>query len=243
MKKFESFTHFFLVLADIQKCVYFEIRRFDFLGRKFGFDHILDPMQRQSDVWDATEPLVQSAIDGCNVCIFAYGQTGSGKTFTMVGDSSGPNQGLIYRSVEKLFEAKRRLEANANELHCDVEISVELLEIYNENVRDLLASPVKKGDIGREINLRLSSNEAIGNILVAARSKDDVTGILRLAQARRCVKSTHSNSESSRSHMLFTMHFVMKETNVVVRAGKLNICDLAGSERLSKSGSHMAGVS
>jgi hypothetical protein len=96
---------------------------------RFGFDHVFPPSKGQDEIWQATEPLVQSAIDGYNVCIFAYGQTGSGKTYTMLGDQS--NQGIISRAVQKLFEAKQEIEM-LSKGRTSVSIAVELLEIYNE---------------------------------------------------------------------------------------------------------------
>jgi hypothetical protein len=63
---------------------------------KFGFDHVLSPQQYQLNVWMATEPMVQSVIDGLNVCVFAYGMTGAGKIQTILGSHQDPNQqGLI----------------------------------------------------------------------------------------------------------------------------------------------------
>lgn len=78
-------------------------------------------------------PLVISVLDGYNVCIFAYGQTGTGKTFTMEGTEQ--NRGVNYRTLEKLFEAakERRETVSYN-------ISVSVLEVYNEQIRDLLAT-------------------------------------------------------------------------------------------------------
>lgn len=206
---------------------------------RFGFDHVFSPNQGQEDVWEATEPLVQSAIDGFNVCIFAYGQTGSGKTYTMLGEPS--NEGLIARSVSKLFEAKHEMEALSRGA-TKVSLSVELLEIYNEQVRDLLAPG--SGPSGRELNLKVTSTEVIGNIVVPTAAKEEVMQVLDKAQRRRCVKTTESNAESSRSHMLFTILFSVETKDGVSRAGKLNICDLAGSERLNKSGANsVVGVS
>jgi len=203
---------------------------------RFGFDHVFAPNQGQEEVWEATEPLVQSAIDGYNVCIFAYGQTGSGKTFTMLGEPS--NEGLITRAVAKLFEAKHEMEALSRGA-TQVKLSVELLEIYNEQVRDLLAP--KSSPSGREVNLKLTSNEVIGNLVVPTTTKEEVMDVLDTAQSRRCVKATMANAESSRSHMVFTIHFNVETKDGVSRSGKLHICDLAGSERLGKSG--VTGVS
>ena len=95
-------------------------------------------------------------------------QTGSGKTHTMIGDAQ--NRGLIPRSVAKLFSAKRELEESRDGI--SVDIRVELLEIYNEEVRDLLDDSC--GPDGQLIKLRLSSNEPVGNVKVNARDENEV---------------------------------------------------------------------
>lgn len=206
---------------------------------RFGFDHVFTPQQGQDDVWKATEPLVQSAIDGYNVTIFAFGQTGSGKTYTLLGEPG--NEGLISRSISKLFEAKQDI-VEISQGETTVEMSVELLEIYNEQVRDLLAP--NGGPNGLELALKVTSNEVVGNERLSVTSEAQVSRILEMAQKRRCVKATLSNTESSRSHMLFTIHFHVRNKEGMQRFGKLNICDLAGSERLSKSGANaFVGVS
>jgi Kinesin motor domain len=152
------------------------------------------------------------------------------KTFTLLGEPG--NEGLVYRSVQKLFEAKREAE-ELSRGDTQVELSVELLEIYNEKVRDLLAP--NSGPDGHEIVLKVTSNEVVGNMVLQAENEKDVAGILDVAQKRRCVKATASNAVSSRSHMLFTIHFNVTSKSGVKRSGRLNICDLAGSERLGKS--------
>lgn len=78
-------------------------------------------------------PLVISVLDGYNVCIFAYGQTGSGKTFTMEGTEE--NRGVNYRTLEQLF---RTAEERKGSFRYNIFVSV--LEVYNEQIRDLLAS-------------------------------------------------------------------------------------------------------
>lgn len=204
---------------------------------QFGFDNVFSPEHGQEDVWEATEPLVQSAVDGFNVTVFAYGQTGSGKTYTMLGDED--NMGIIGRAVAMLFKAKST-EEELSRGEAVVELSVELLEIYNEQVRDLLAP--NSGSNGRKSSLKVTSKEVEGNVRVHTRTEEDVMNVLKLAQSRRCVKATASNAESSRSHMLFTIHFSVAMKDGTTRSGKLNVCDLAGSERLGKSGAHIVGV-
>mmetsp|Transcript_21474 Transcript_21474/g.44934 ORF Transcript_21474/g.44934 Transcript_21474/m.44934 type:complete len:1284 (+) Transcript_21474:207-4058(+) len=204
---------------------------------KYGFDRVFHQDHGQDDVWEGAQPLVQSCIDGFHVCMFAYGQTGSGKTHTMVG--SAQSRGLIPRAVAKLFAAKQEIEQSRGG-EVSVDLRVELLEIYNEEVRDLLDN--NAGPQGQLLKLKLNSNEAVGNVKVDARDETEVAGILKLAQERRQVKATKSNSESSRSHLLFTIHFDVSSAassggDVKGRSGCLHIVDLAGSERIDKSGS------
>lgn len=132
-----------------------------------------------------------------------------------------------------MFNAKRELEALSRG-KAEITLSVELVEIYNEEVRDLLCT---------SNSLKVSSNEVVGNAVVQTETEDEVLQVLSLAQGRRCVKATESNAESSRSHMLFTLHFQALLPGGITRTGKLNICDLAGSERLGKSGANVVGVS
>lgn len=151
-----------------------------------------------------------------------------------LGDEENP--GIVGRAVSKLFQAKAEVE-ELSRGSAKVELSVEMLEIYNEKVRDLLAP-----DQG-EIEVKVTSKSVVGNMKIPASAQADVHQAIDLAQKRRCVKATASNAESSRSHLLFTIHFHTKLANGTVRKGRLNICDLAGSERLGKSGAHVVGVS
>jgi hypothetical protein len=113
-----------------------------------------------------------------------------------------------------------------------VEISVELLEVYNEQVKDLVSKQDATGC--KSLNIFVNSNESIGNTVHLVASEDEVSKVLATAQKRRCVKATKSNEESSRSHLICTMNFNVKSASGE-RKSKLHICDLAGSERLSKS--------
>ncbi|PRQ44785.1 putative minus-end-directed kinesin ATPase [Rosa chinensis] len=105
-------------------------------GRKvFQFNQVFGPAATQDEVFKDTQPLIRSVMDGYNVCIFAYGQTGSGKTHTMSGPSGGltSDMGINYLALNDLFQmSKRRKDI----IHYD--IHVQMVEIYNEQVRDLL---------------------------------------------------------------------------------------------------------
>ncbi|KAG6702646.1 hypothetical protein I3842_07G046100 [Carya illinoinensis] len=106
--------------------------------KSFKFDRVYTPNNDQVDVFEDASPMVTSVLDGYNVCIFAYGQTGTGKTFTMEGTEQ--NRGVNYRTLEHLFNiAKERSETFT------YSIAVSVLEVYNEQIRDLLAtSPTSK---------------------------------------------------------------------------------------------------
>ena len=95
--------------------------------------------------------LVQSALDGYPVCIFAYGQTGSGKTFTMEGGPGGDPQmeGLIPRALRHLFSVAQELSGQG----WTYSFVASYVEIYNETVRDLLATGTRKGQ-GGECEIR-----------------------------------------------------------------------------------------
>lgn len=91
-----------------------------------------------ADVFEDTAPLATSVLDGYNVCIFAYGQTGTGKTYTMEGTDEA--RGVNYRTLEQLF----RIIKEREQLYC-YDIMVSVLEVYNEQIRDLLASGTQSG--------------------------------------------------------------------------------------------------
>jgi Kinesin motor domain len=151
----------------------------------------------------------------------------------MLGED-GINEGIIGRTVRKLFAEKEKI-VDLSRGGSNITMFVELLEIYNEKVRDLLSTDKEE--------LKVTSHEVVGNILVETNTVNEVLQVLKLAQSRRCVKATNSNSESSRSHMIFTIHFkTTMNDGITIRSGKVNICDLAGSERLDKSGANTVGV-
>ncbi|CAK1584997.1 unnamed protein product [Parnassius mnemosyne] len=102
----------------------------------FTFDGIFTPHSSQEDVFAEVSSMVQSALDGYNVCIFAYGQTGSGKTYTMEGGCGKENYGIVPRSIDMIFNCMEDLKRMGWELT----IKATFLEIYNEVIYDLLDS-------------------------------------------------------------------------------------------------------
>lgn len=196
----------------------------------------------------------RAALDGHRVCIFAYGQTGSGKTYTMEGaglpsaaspaagsgagassssssriDAASEDRGLIPRSVEYIFARIQAME----EQGWSVTMSAEMLEIYNEIVRDLLAGKASKsaGDSGLDIkhNPKDDSFHVPSLSVHAVASPAEVYSLLVKASSSRATGSTNSNAVSSRSHSVFTLRISAKHAATAQqRTGVLNLIDLAG---------------
>ncbi|KAG6781073.1 hypothetical protein POTOM_013956 [Populus tomentosa] len=105
--------------------------------RLFKFNKVVGPAATQEEVFLDTQPLIRSVLDGYNVCIFAYGQTGSGKTYTMSGPNitSQEDWGVNYRALHDLFQISQHRKSSIS-----YEVGVQMVEIYNEQVRDLLSS-------------------------------------------------------------------------------------------------------
>ncbi|KAF3436496.1 hypothetical protein FNV43_RR23588 [Rhamnella rubrinervis] len=212
--------------------------------RSFSFNKVFGPSATQAEVFSDMQPLIRSVLDGFNVCIFAYGQTGSGKTFTMTGpiELTEKNQGVNYRALGDLFLIA---DQRRDTFHYDV--SVQMIEIYNEQVRDLLVtdgtnkrypfhyfSPFISFVKGHEIIIKgLSVPDAN---LVPVSSTSDVIDLMNLGQRNRAVGATALNDRSSRSHSCLTVHVQGKDlTSGTILRGCMHLVDLAGSERVDKS--------
>lgn len=103
-------------------------------GKRFTFDAVFGPDSQQEQVFEAVAmPIIDSVMSGYNGTIFAYGQTGTGKTHTMEGQPEPDQQGVIPRSFSHIFSSIQETGSTK------YVIAVSFLEIYNEQIRDLLA--------------------------------------------------------------------------------------------------------
>ncbi|XP_054840298.1 kinesin-like protein KIFC2 isoform X2 [Eublepharis macularius] len=198
--------------------------------RTFKVDKVFLPQAAQEEVFQEIEPLVMSCLNGYNVCIFAYGQTGSGKTYTMEGVPDNP--GINQRALQALCR-----EMEAKEGAWKYTVSLSMVEIYNEAIRDLLAKdPQEKLDI--KLNPDGSGQLHVpGLTSVEVRSFREIKKMLSLGKRNRVTSSTNMNERSSRSHALLTVTITSTELSSGTKVtGKLNLVDLAGSERVWKSG-------
>ena len=205
----------------------------------FAFDRVFGPHSTQLEVFEEISQLVQSALDGYRVCIFAYGQTGSGKTHTMEGSQADEKLlGMIPRAVLQIFSTAESLKRDKR---WDFNFEASYLEIYNEAIRDLLATSNSSSDDAKlEIRHLPNSTKTVVTDLtiVPVESPESVLTLLKRAGHNRAVAETLCNDRSSRSHSVFILK--ISGTNSVTGEsieGLLNLIDLAGSERLSQSGS------
>uniref|UniRef100_A0A3Q2YDH2 Kinesin-like protein n=1 Tax=Hippocampus comes TaxID=109280 RepID=A0A3Q2YDH2_HIPCM len=213
--------------------------------KTYTFDMVFGPAAKQIDVYRSVVcPILDEVIMGYNCTIFAYGQTGTGKTFTMEGERSPDEQftweedplaGIIPRTLHQIFE---KLSENGTEFS----VKVSLLEIYNEELFDLL-SPSE--DVTERLQLFDDPRNKRGMVVrgleeVTVHNKDEVYLILERGSAKRRTASTLMNAYSSRSHSVFSVTIHMKEMTLdgeeLVKIGKLNLVDLAGSENIGRSG-------
>lgn len=198
----------------------------------FTFDRVFGPASSNEEVFGEISQLVQSALDGYNVCIFCYGQTGSGKTHTM-----SSKDGMIPRATHMIYGKARGLE----EKGWKYAMEGSFVEVYNEEIHDLLGSEkeFKDGKKKHEIRHDEARKQTVvtGLKTVPLDSADTVELMLKQADNNRSVAATLSNSRSSRSHSVFILKLLGRnERTGETSEGTLNLVDLAGSERLKSSG-------
>ncbi|NXN36061.1 KIF3C protein, partial [Rhinoptilus africanus] len=193
------------------------------LPKTFTFDAVYDASSKQADLYDETvRPLIDSVLQGFNGTIFAYGQTGTGK------------RGIIPISFEHIFT---HISRSQNQQYL---VRASYLEIYQEEIRDLLAKDQSK-------KLELKENPETGVYIkdlssFVTKNVKEIEHVMNLGSQTRSVGSTNMNERSSRSHAIFLITVECSETGPDgeehIRVGKLNLVDLAGSERQSKMGAH-----
>nr|KJB20679.1 hypothetical protein B456_003G158800 [Gossypium raimondii] len=201
--------------------------------RLFKFNKVFSPAATQEEVFLDTQPLIRSVLDGYNVCIFAYGQTGSGKTYTMSGPnlSSKEDWGVNYRALNDLFQISQSRKSSII-----YEVGVQMVEIYNEQVRDLLVIDSSQRRLGIWSTTQPNGLAVPEASMHSVKSTTDVLELMNIGLMNRAVGATALNERSSRSHSILTVHVRGTDikTNAVLR-GSLHLVDLAGSERVDRS--------
>eukprot|EP01031_Cornospumella_fuschlensis_P034132 gene34132-41315_t len=235
------------------------------------YDHVFNELTQQEEVFEFIKPLLVDVLAGVNSCIFAYGQTSSGKSYTMVGPNGGVDLtktdkslwGILPRASEFLMGY---LNEKVNEGTMTFEAKASFLQIYNENLYDLLkdSGPMIEDRLIETRNatdrdnkdsdlLRIrevpkprsklaSSKELPKEVYVSGLSEfrvqtsEDILRIVTVGTQNRITRSTDFNATSSRSHALLQLTFEIESVSptgqTLISKSKLNLIDLAGSEKL-----------
>ncbi|KAF1606375.1 UNVERIFIED_CONTAM: Chromosome-associated kinesin KIF4, partial [Eudyptes robustus] len=205
--------------------------------KAFTYDYVFDPSVEQEEVFNtAVAPLIRGIFKGYNATVLAYGQTGSGKTYSMGGTYTAnqehePSVGVIPRVIKLLFKEKEQRQ------DWEFILRVSYLEIYNEDILDLLCPSRERSS---QISIREDPKEGIKIVGLTERNvacAQDTVSCLEQGNNSRTVASTAMNSQSSRSHAIFTICIDQKKKNDKNSSfhSKLHLVDLAGSERQKKT--------
>ncbi|CAN8258819.1 unnamed protein product [Cochlearia groenlandica] len=210
---------------------------------RFLFDHVAcETIDQETLFRVAGLPMVENCLSGYNSCIFAYGQTGSGKTYTMLGEVSdlevkpSPNRGMMPRIFEFLFARIQAEEESRRDERLKYNCKCSFLEIYNEQITDLL----EPSSTNLQLREDIKSGVYVENLTECeVESVQDILQLITQGSMNRKVGATNMNSESSRSHSVFTCVIESrwdKDSTTNMRFARLNLVDLAGSERQKTSG-------
>ncbi|XP_008567271.1 PREDICTED: kinesin-like protein KIF27 isoform X3 [Galeopterus variegatus] len=213
--------------------------------RVFTFDFVFGKNSTQDEVYNTcVKPLMLSLIEGYNATVFAYGQTGSGKTYTIGGGHVASvvegQKGIIPRAIQEIFQ---NISENPS---IDFSIKVSYIEVYKEDLRDLLELETSMKDI------HIREDEKGNTVIFGAKechveNADEVMSLLEMGNAARHTGTTQMNEHSSRSHAIFTISISQVKKNMEAAedgswyshchiVSKFHFVDLAGSERVTKTG-------
>ncbi|KAI0987218.1 hypothetical protein GJ496_005074, partial [Pomphorhynchus laevis] len=188
---------------------------------EYEFDNVFDMETADTDIYrQSVNPLIQSYLSGLNVSIIAYGQTGSGKTFTL-----GLSKEFLENKIGIIHTILNEIFSNCSS---DAGLSVSFIEIYQEQIRDLLSDELKDNFVIKEN--KNGTVQVAGLTQPTVESVTDAVRFLTAGLDRRSVGETSMNRSSSRSHAIYTLF--LSEKNFL---SKFQLVDLAGSERQSRT--------
>lgn len=207
----------------------------------FTFDGVFSENDSTKDVYDyIAKGMAKAVVEGRNASIFSYGQTSSGKTHTMQGGNSikegmKHKKGLVHLAAAELFHEIEQCKDR------EFFITVSVMEIYNEELRDLLT---KNGSESSRIQIRQHKSTGV---YVTTTRREALTYAkliqwLSYGERQRIVAQTPLNKRSSRSHLIFSINVESTALNESGSSSTLmstfNLIDLAGSESVRHRNSY-----
>ncbi|KRX10521.1 P-loop containing nucleoside triphosphate hydrolase [Pseudocohnilembus persalinus] len=200
---------------------------------QFQYDKIFDASNTQEDVMNqACIPVLQHVLNGYNGCFMAYGQTGTGKTYTMglIDKIQNPNQGMVSMAFKYLFDY---LNQASNENQLEWSLSMSFLQIYNEDIYDLLNPDGKKLKIKEDSDLKEVFVKDL--VTVPIRNQEQAYQLINAGLTYRSMGAQNMNQLSSRSHTVLNIYLTQKLNLDDYLLSTMSFLDLAGSERVKKS--------
>ncbi|XP_057314195.1 kinesin-like protein KIF9 [Hydractinia symbiolongicarpus] len=202
----------------------------------FQTDGILHNASQEEVYKTCTSGILKNALDGYNNTLFVYGQTGAGKTYTITGTTNNfQNRGITPRLLSDLYE-----EINKQKHEYDITVRISYLEIYKEEMFDLLATLHPERALQE---LVIVEDEEGGTYVKGlachiAQTEEDALNFLFEGESNRIISQHQLNKASSRSHCIFTIYIESHsktDSETKYTTSKINLVDLAGSERLGKT--------
>ena len=209
------------------------------LRRNYTFNLVFGPDSSQEDVFFncSIDKLIDSALDGYSVTIFAYGQTGSGKTYTIMGRDDAINEKILTNNKYSGIMPKsiNYIWSTVGNKRQKFYIKVSFLEIYNEQINDLL------NPMNSNLQIRWDQKQGFfveGLLVIECKKPEDIVEIILQGTKNRKKGSHDLNKDSSRSHSILTVYLISEFQSGVEsykKYGKISFVDLAGSERLKET--------
>ncbi|KAM9648531.1 kinesin-like protein KIF9 isoform 2-T6 [Morphnus guianensis] len=203
----------------------------------FRLDGVLHNTSQELAYETVAKKLVSEALIGYNGTIMCYGQTGAGKTYTMTGATAEyKHRGIIPRAIQQVFKA------TAHSVDPFITVRISYLEIYNETLFDLLSTMTSNGTSDMQMAV-VDCPQGVyvkGLSIHSVSHEEDALNLLFEGETNRMIAEHTLNKNSSRSHCIFTIYIESRFrvfSDVKCINSKINLIDLAGSERLSKTGS------
>ncbi|XP_026634909.1 kinesin-like protein KIF9 [Microtus ochrogaster] len=245
VKPTDDFAHEMIKYGDDNKSIDIHLKKDSRRGVvnnqqtdwSFKLDGVLHDASQDLVYETVARDAVSQALDGYNGTIMCYGQTGAGKTYTMTGATENyKHRGILPRALQQVFKMIEERPTHA------ITVRVSYLEIYNENLFDLLSTlPYVGPSVTPMTIVENPQGVFIKGLSVHLTSQEeDAFSLLFEGETNRIIASHTMNKNSSRSHCIFTIYMEAHSRTLSDEkyiTSKINLVDLAGSERLGKTGS------
>ncbi|KAK9826954.1 hypothetical protein WJX74_001558 [Apatococcus lobatus] len=190
----------------------------------YDFDRVIGPSEGQEEVFNEARSLVDSVVEGYNVCMLFFGPTGSGKTYTMSGRPG--DLGMAANALSHLFRVAKEVDSKQQ-----VRLSASMLEIYNEQINDLLLAQNQQAP-------KLDIKESSAGVEVPGLTIKPMAGMQEaeaIMQRGKAARASSGPEGATRSHLVLTIYVTCTHRSTEASStGKLHLVDLAGSERIAK---------